>query len=258
MKSYRPWLLATLISANISAAPSDETHYFTVLHTNDSHGHFWQNERGEYGFPAQKTVIDSIRQEVESQGNALILLHAGDYNTGVPESDLLNAIPDIEGLNAMGYEAVALGNHEFDFPLNQLLEQQKQAKFALVSANVLSKETEKPLVNPYIVLQKGALKVAVMGLTTEDTAKLSNPEVTAEVVFKPAIKTAQETLKIINEHDKPDIRIALTHMAITTTHSMDKMPLVMSALLARSKKGIWILLLVGIRITLFALMKMAL
>lgn len=212
MKSYRPWLLAILISANISAAPSDETHYFTVLHTNDSHGHFWQNERGEYGFPAQKTVIDSIRQEVESQGNALILLHAGDYNTGVPESDLLNAIPDIEGLNAMGYEAVALGNHEFDFPLNQLLEQQKQAKFALVSANVLSRETEKPLVNPYIVLQKGALKIAVMGLTTEDTAKLSNPEATAEVVFKPAIKTAQETLKIINEHDKPDVRIALTHM----------------------------------------------
>ena len=213
MKIPKTLLTVTLLAASSATAyEANKTYRFTVLHTNDIHGHFWQNDKGEYGLSAQKTVIDGIKKEVEAKGGATIILNAGDINTGVPESDMLNARPDIEGLNAIGYEAMVLGNHEFDSPLQILDMQEKWAKFPLLSANIINKKTDKLLVNPYVILNKNGLKVAVVGLTTEDTAKLGNPEVTDHVIFKNPIETARETLKTLNQKEKPDVRIALTHM----------------------------------------------
>ena len=74
------------------------------MHTNDTHGHFWPNAKGEYGFPAHKTIVNRVKAEVEQKGGSLILLNAGDFNTGVPESDMQTAEPDIKAMNAMGYE----------------------------------------------------------------------------------------------------------------------------------------------------------
>lgn len=149
---------------------------------------------------------------MKKKGGSVIILNAGDVNTGVPESDMQNARPDIEGLNEIGYEAMVLGNHEFDSPLQILTMQEKWAKFPLLSANVINKTTNKPLVKPYVRLNKDGLKVVVVGLTTEDTAKLGNPDVIGKVKFEDPIKTAEKTLKQINKKEKPDVRIALTHM----------------------------------------------
>lgn len=204
---------AALLSASAMAYDAGKTYKFTVLHTNDVHGHFWANDKGEYGLAAQKTAIDNIKNEVAAQGGSVILLNAGDINTGVPESDMQNARPDIEGLNAIGYEAMTLGNHEFDSPLQILDMQEKWAKFPLLAANVINKKTNKPLVKPYTILHKGGLNVAVVGLTTEDTAKLGNPDVTENVVFKNPIKTAEKVLAELNKSkNRPDVKIALTHM----------------------------------------------
>ena len=69
----------------------------TVLHTNDHHGRFWQNQYGEYvRHGARKTLIDDIRADIEAEGGSL-LLSGGDINTGVPESDLQDAEPDFKG-----------------------------------------------------------------------------------------------------------------------------------------------------------------
>lgn len=213
MKFSKTLLSVALLSATSAMAyQADKTYQFTVLHVNDTHGHFWKNDKGEYGFAAQKTAIDKVRQEVEKQGGSVVLLHAGDFNTGVPESDMQNAKPDIEGMNMLGFEVAVLGNHEFDFPLQVLELQEKWAKFPFISANVINKKTNKPLVKPYVVLNKNDLKIAVVGLTTEDTGKLGNPDVTENVVFQDPIKTAKTTLETINKTEKPDVRIALTHM----------------------------------------------
>ncbi|WGE86417.1 bifunctional UDP-sugar hydrolase/5'-nucleotidase UshA [Actinobacillus equuli] len=213
MKFNKTLLSVALLSATSAMAyQTDKTYSFTLLHTNDIHGHFWQNDKGEYGLAAQKTLIDNIKKEVEAKGGSTIILNAGDINTGVPESDMQNARPDYEGLNAIGYEAMVLGNHEFDFPLQVLSMQEKWATFPLISANVINKRTQKELTKPYVMLDKQGLKVTVVGLTTEDTGKLGNPEVTENVIFKDPIKTAKETLAEINKTEKPDVRIALTHM----------------------------------------------
>ena len=204
-----PLVLAT---STAMAYEQDKTYQFTVLHSNDTHGHFWPNDKGEYGFAAQKTLVDKVKKEVEAKGGSVVLLHAGDINTGVPESDMQNAEPDIMAMNAIGYEAMALGNHEFDGPLQILDMQEKWAKFPFLSANVFYKSTGKPLVKPYTVLDKQGLKIAVVGLTTEDTAKLGNPEYQGNIKFTDPTTTAKSTLKEINKTVKPDVRIALTHM----------------------------------------------
>ena len=212
MKLNKTLISLALLSSTAMAYETGKTYKFTVLHLNDTHGHFWKNDKSEYGFAAQKTAIDAVRKEVAAKGGSVVLLHAGDYNTGVPESDMQNARPDIEGLNMLGVDTLTLGNHEFDYPLQILDMQEKWAKFPFLSANVINKKTNKPLVKPYVVLNKGGLKIAVVGLTTEDTAKLGNPDVTENVSFKNPIDTAKAVVKQLNKKEKPDVRIALTHM----------------------------------------------
>lgn len=127
------------------AYETGKTYRFTVLHTNDIHGHFWQSDKGEYGLAAQKTLVDNIRKEVAEKGGSVLMLNAGDANTGVPESDMQNARPDIEGMNAIGYDAMVLGNHEFDYPLQILSMQEKWAKFPLFRPMSLIKKRINPL-----------------------------------------------------------------------------------------------------------------
>lgn len=202
----------SLCSTAVMAYEQDKTYQFTILHTNDLHGHFWQNDKGEFGLAAQKTLVDRVKKEVEAKGGAVIVLNAGDVNTGIPESDLQDARPDLEGMNAIGYEAMTLGNHEFDYPLQLLDMQEKWAKFPFLGANVYNAKMGKPLVKPYILLNKAGLKVAVVGLTTEDTAKLGNPQYMSLVRFDDPTATAKKVLAELNKNEKPDVKIALTHM----------------------------------------------
>ena len=212
MKKLFTVLPLVLATSAAMAYEQGKTYQFTILHTNDTHGHFWPNAKGEYGFPAHKTIVNRVKAEVEQKGGSLILLNAGDFNTGVPESDMQTAEPDIKAMNAMGYEATVLGNHEFDNPLQILDMQEKWANFPFLSANVINTKTGKTLVKPYTILNKQDLKIAVVGLTTEDTAKLGNPEYLHNVKFEDPTTVAKATLKELNEKVKPDVKIALTHM----------------------------------------------
>ncbi|MBA0167577.1 bifunctional UDP-sugar hydrolase/5'-nucleotidase UshA [Pectobacterium sp. CFBP8739] len=190
----------------------DKTYAITILHTNDHHGHFWHNGYGEYGLAAQKTLVDQIRQEVASKGGSVLLLSGGDINTGVPESDLQDAEPDFRGMNMVGYDAMALGNHEFDNPLSVLRQQEKWAKFPLLSANIYQKSTKERLFKPYALFDKQGVKIAVIGLTTDDTAKLGNPEYFTDIEFRNPSTEAKQVVEQLRKSEKPDVIIAATHM----------------------------------------------
>lgn len=190
----------------------DTTYRITLLHTNDNHGRFWQNKYGEYGMAARKTLIDSLRAQAKARGSEVILLSGGDINTGVPESDLLDAEPDFKGMSKIGYDAMALGNHEFDNPLSVLEQQQKWANFPLLSANIYDKKTQKNKFLPYKILNKNNLRIAIIGLTTEDTAKIVNPEFVKSLDFKDPKVEAKKLIAKLKKQENPDIIIALTHM----------------------------------------------
>lgn len=193
---------------NTSTAPQ----YITVLHTNDNHGRFWHNEKGEYGMAARKTLIDALRNKAQQQGHAVLLLSGGDINTGIPESDLQHAEPDFKGMSLLGYDAMAIGNHEFDNPLSVLTKQQQWATFPLLSANIFDKATGESAFQGYKIFEKGGLKIAVIGLTTTDTAKIANPQYIGHLEFKDPVDVTAALAKKINEQYNPDITIALTHM----------------------------------------------
>lgn len=208
-------ILASLAGCATQPAPewnADTTYKLTVLHTNDHHGRFWQNRYGEYGMAARKTLIDDLREEIQAEGSSVLLLSGGDINTGVPESDLQDAEPDFKGMSKIGYDAMALGNHEFDNPLDVLFKQQEWASFPMLSANIYDKNTGKRLFQPYAMFNKQGIKIAVIGLTTEDTAKLGNPEFIEQIDFRDPKEEAKNLIAELKETEYPDLIFAVTHM----------------------------------------------
>ncbi|MBM7073692.1 bifunctional UDP-sugar hydrolase/5'-nucleotidase [Shewanella sp. 202IG2-18] len=192
---------------------------FTVLHTNDNHGRFWENKNGEYGMAARKTLIDNLRAEIESEGGTTLLLSGGDVNTGVPESDLQDARPDFIGMNLMEYDAMAVGNHEFDNHLDVVEMQRKLANFPMLAANIYETETDddgkETLVryfDAYKVFELNGLRVAVVGLTTKDTVKIGNPEFISELTFTDPAEEMKKVIAEIKAGDKADLIFATTHM----------------------------------------------
>lgn len=198
-------------SASYSHSNATEKKYrITVLHTNDHHGRFWRNEKGEYGMAARKTVINRVRAEVESQGGFVLLLDAGDVNTGIPESKMLNAEPDIRGMNLLGYDAMVVGNHEFDNPLSVLMAQRSWMKFPLLCANVYDKTTGEPLFEPFSIFEFKGLQILVLGLITADTVRQANPDNITPLKFADPIEACRDMMPQLKE--KADVIIALTHL----------------------------------------------
>ena len=215
MNPIKPALtvLVALALLGCAALPSsgperDKTFKITILHTNDHHGRFWKNGDGEYGMAARKTLIDQLRAEVASSGGYSLLLDGGDVNTGVPESDLQDAVPDFKGMNLLGYDAMAVGNHEFDKPLTVLKMQRDLIKFPMLAANIY--ENGQRMFEPYKIFNLGGVRVGVMGLTTEDTNKMVSPDNIKNVQFRGVIA---EAAKVVPElRAKADVVIAATHM----------------------------------------------
>lgn len=206
----KSFLLATLAMSLLAgcATPERAPIKLTILHTNDHHGRFWPNGDGEYGMAARKTLIDRIRAEVKASGGHLLLLDGGDVNTGVPESDLQDAEPDFKGMNMLGYDAMAVGNHEFDKSPEVLAKQRQWLKFPMLAANIY--KNGQRMFEPYTVFERGGYKIAVVGLTTDDTQKMVLPANIVGVEFR---KPADEVAKLMPElRAKADMVIAATHM----------------------------------------------
>ncbi|MBW1862772.1 MAG: 5'-nucleotidase C-terminal domain-containing protein [Deltaproteobacteria bacterium] len=186
-------------------------HQLVVLHTNDTHGHpvkfFNYPIPNVGGLPARATLVKQIRKENKN----VLVLDAGDLNTGRAESNLFKAKPDIEGYNYIGYDAMALGNHEFDNPVNVLKWQMRLACFPFLSANVKTRNGEY-LAQPYIIKKFDGFRVAIFGLTTKETEITGDPNHIKDLVFEEEIEVAR---KLVPELEKEaDVVIALVHMGI--------------------------------------------
>ncbi len=202
------------ISSNDSVAPCTENVCkLTILHTNDTHGRFWHNDKGEYGMAAQKTLVERLRGEAKAAGSEVLVLSGGDVNTGVPESDLQDAEPDFMAMNSIRYDAMAVGNHEFDNPLTILEKQREWAQFPMISANIYDKASGKRYFDPYKVFKlESGLKVAVLGLTTEDTAQLVDPNNVQTLEFRDPTTEAAKIGKQIRDNKEANLVLAITHM----------------------------------------------
>jgi 5'-nucleotidase / UDP-sugar diphosphatase len=205
-------LFSILLSLSTVACASAKTKpvKLTILHTNDHHGRFWPNKDGELGLAPRATLINQLRDEVQKDGGHVLLIDAGDVNTGIPQSDMQNAEPDFKGMALLGYDVMALGNHEFDKPAEVLAKQQEWAGFPFISANIYNKESDERVFPSHITKEIDGIKVTIFGLTTEDTPVKSNPKNTAHLKFVPAVEEAKRLVPILRK--EADVLIALTHM----------------------------------------------
>ncbi|RIY32844.1 hypothetical protein CJP74_03410 [Psittacicella melopsittaci] len=200
-----------------AAAPAEtKATRYVVLHVNDTHGRFWEDSRGQAGFAYIATIVDNVRKEAEAKGEPVIVLHAGDFNTGVPESDLQFAEPDIKGMNLIGFDAVAVGNHEFDVTEDKMKLQKDWLIAPLLSANIEYVGADGkpvPFYQPYTFFTKDGLKFLVIGTTTPSTKVQSNPIHTKNFNFTDpaeAFLAAQKDSEAKN--GKADVVISLSHL----------------------------------------------
>jgi 2',3'-cyclic-nucleotide 2'-phosphodiesterase (5'-nucleotidase family) len=121
-----------------------------------------------------------------------LTLHAGDAFQGTPLSNLLTGFLDIECLNQMGFDALCLGNHEFDFGYDLIRGRISDANFPVLSANVVDRERGTPVALPYAILRRGDYRIGIIGLTTETLALETNPKVQDSVIAYPAIPVARQ------------------------------------------------------------------
>ncbi len=123
---------------------------------------------------------------------------------------MLDAEPDFKLMNLIGYDAMTLGNHEFDKPREVLLKQQEWAEFPFLSANIVKKDSGEYLVEPYIIKEFDGLSVAIFGLTTQESPILVTPGHVEDLEFKDVVETAKALVPKLRE--EADVVIALTHL----------------------------------------------
>lgn len=185
----------------------------TILHLNDTHSHI-EPERagtlaGHGGVIEQAAYVDSVRT-AEGAANVM-LLHAGDFSQGSSYFTELGGDLEIDIINAMAYDAVCLGNHEFDNGVNELARRLANIKVPVVCANYNFKGSPlENLIKPYTIMEKAGRKIGVIGLLT-DLSDVVSADVSVVIKYqdpKDALNLYAAELK----SKGCDLVIALTHL----------------------------------------------
>jgi len=183
-----------------------------ILHTNDTHSQIEPFEYKEMGLVGGVLRRNSLITETRAQYPQLLLLDAGDFSQGTPYFNFFKGYVEIELMNRMGYDAVTLGNHEFDNGVKALAKRLKKAKFDVVCANyTFHNKVLKREVKPYIILERAGFKIGIFGLTTDLTG-LTSPETLELVTYHDAIETAKNLVPVLRNELKCDLIICLSHL----------------------------------------------
>ena len=180
-----------------------------ILHTNDTHG-FDMHGDGHNGM----SVIAAVKKDYEAKGYNVLLLDAGD---AIQDNNLVNFSKGrtaIAFFNQVGYDAGTLGNHEFDYGQDVLAQRLREARYAIVSSNVIVEATGKTLVPERITFQKGDVKVGIVGLTTPETMVSTSPKNIVGLKFLAGEELYKNTQRIVDElkADGCDLIIGLGHL----------------------------------------------
>ncbi len=213
MKKLLLLLTTFFVAAVLYGADSEKL--LTVVFTNDSQGMAWSfdepGQTGIGGLAARKTLIDEIRAEVQGKGGDVILLSAGDVTLGDPRSNVCGNLPMIKGMNLIGYDAMVIGNHEFDFGLDGFDKMQKTAEFPFLSSNIYDRETLNPFAKEYVEKKmSNGVKVAVIGVTTRETEQITKDGLEGKLILTDPLQEVQKRIKTLRE--KNDVVIALSHL----------------------------------------------
>ncbi|MBQ9463319.1 MAG: metallophosphoesterase [Bacteroidales bacterium] len=180
-----------------------------ILHTNDTHSHFDPLRDGRGGIIERAAFVDSVR--AADGADKVLLLHAGDFNQGTSYYTRLQGGLEVEMLNAMKYDAVALGNHEFDDGIESLTERVRRIQCPVVCANLdLSSFELGKYVTPYTILHRGGMKIGIIGLEADISTCVAR-SISSRIPQLDPVEETNRWSDYLRSTEKCDMVILLSH-----------------------------------------------
>ncbi|MDE2663420.1 MAG: bifunctional UDP-sugar hydrolase/5'-nucleotidase [Gemmatimonadota bacterium] len=189
-RSALPVLLCVGIAALPACAPEDPAACAMIFSTNDSHGRLlpaeqnWSAGRPVGGSAALAAYV--ARERSTTPECPLFVVSGGDIMQGTPISNFTDGRSMIEAMNGIGYDAAAIGNHEFDWGVDVLIERIADADFAMLGANIYLKGTDRhpDWVRPWTIVERDGVRVGFIGATTRSTPVVARPSLVADFDFR--------------------------------------------------------------------------
>jgi len=219
-----------LLGSTGVAADGPQTAELTLLHTSDLHGavlpfNDYANRPSNNGSLAQvATLVDEIRSSTD---HPVLVLDSGDTLQGTPLEQFTHVrwgeeSPTIEAMNRIGYQAMAVGNHEFNFGLEVLRRAEEQAAFPFLSANTRRTGSDEPAFSPYAVFEAGPVKVGVLGLITPNVPGWEKPENYTGLEFQPMDEAARHWVPVLRNDEGCDLVVVLAHTGFEVDPDADE------------------------------------
>lgn len=182
-----------------------------IIHTNDSHGYYDEN----LGFSSVAALV----QDYESRGATVFLLDAGDAFQGTSITMLTHGSSTVDVMNAVGYDLMVPGNHEFDYGLETYLGYTEQLDFPTICANLVWADDGDLLFDPYAVLEKDGYRLGVFGLATPDTVSAVFSGYLDDVEFTDPVEAASGMVETLQSQDV-DAIVCLGHIGVDPSSSI--------------------------------------
>ncbi len=198
-----------------------EKRKLTLLYTNDLHGYLLPGK--DYFTPGEPkpliggmahlaTYVQEVRKNCAEKKVGFLLLDAGDIFHGTPEGNKTKGEAVIEIMNEIGYNASAIGNHEYAYGEDNLRLLSKEAKFPFLSCNLVDKKTKKLVdyTKPYLIKGTENIKVGIIGVTTPETIRMNFYPDIQNIEFLNYISVVTE--QIAQLKNRVDLIILLSHL----------------------------------------------
>ena len=222
---YQSCLLTAMVglamaTPNVRGAdPAFRKGWIVILHTNDLDGHLtswrgWEGDLKGKSVGGLSRVAAAVRQVRTDVGmDRVLLLDAGDAFGGTMTADLTKGHGMVEGMNAVGYDAMCIGSHDLDFTADGLLDCMKAAHFPVLAANVFTSPVHALFTRPSLIRKVGDTQVGVFGLSDPNTGLTIPRADTAGLFFEPPAPVAKEAVAELKRQGAQVI-IALTHLGL--------------------------------------------
>ena len=202
-------ILALVFACLWGTAFAADFSHLVILHTNDTHGY---DQRAD-GVNGMATVA-ALKEDYEAKGYEVLLVDAGD---AIQDNNLVNFSKGktaIDFMNAVGYDAMTLGNHEFDYGYTQLKDNMTKAKFKVLCADVFNADGTPIFDANYTYTTKSGVKVGFFGMETPETQTKANPTKIKGLTFATNDAFTKAAADQVEALKDADVVICLAHLGV--------------------------------------------
>ncbi|MCH5138950.1 metallophosphatase, partial [Clostridiaceae bacterium UIB06] len=188
---------------------------FDLVEITDFHGAL--EDSSTPALPSGSVLAKNIKAIKDKNPDRTLIMGGGDLYQGTPLSNILLGVPVQKLMSYIGMEVTALGNHEFDWGLDKITSTtMKDGKYSIVCTNLYNKNDGKRTFEPYKIITKDGLKIAVIGAITTETPSIVLPAYSANYDFKDPVAEINACAKDIKDNKKADVILALLHEGSNT------------------------------------------